>query len=85
VDADPPDVVMLDIGIPGLDGYQLARKICNRLTRRPLLAAVTGLPGLEDRSREEGFDRHFLKPADPAEVVTLLYSHVRRLAGGEGV
>jgi CheY-like chemotaxis protein len=83
VDADPPDVVFLDIGIPGLDGYQLAGKVCERLTRRPLLAAVTGIPGLEERSRAEGFDRHFLKPVDPAEVVTLLYAHAKRLAEGD--
>jgi len=43
--------------------------------------AITGMPGLEERSREEGFDRHFLKPADPGELVTLLYAQARKLAG----
>lgn len=72
-----PDAVLMDIGIPGLDGYRLARRVCDRLGYKPLLVAVTGYPGLEDRSRQEGFDRHFLKPADPAELVRLLGAHAR--------
>jgi two-component system OmpR family response regulator len=81
-DADPPDVILMDIGIPGLDGYTLARKLCNRLTRKPLLVAVTGLPDLEDRSKQEGFDHHFAKPVNPADLVVLLYAYAKRLAGG---
>jgi two-component system CheB/CheR fusion protein len=80
-DRDPPDVVFMDIGLLGTDGYRLARKICERLTCKPLLVAITGQPGLEERSRDEGFDRHFLKPADPGELVTLLYAHAKKLAG----
>jgi DNA-binding response OmpR family regulator len=72
-----PDVVLMDIGIPGLDGYRLARRVCDRLGYKPALVAVTGYPGLEDRSRQEGFDRHFLKPADPAELLGLLETHAR--------
>ena len=44
--------------------------------------AVTGQPGLEERSRDEGFDHHFLKPVEPASLVVLLYAHSNRLAGG---
>jgi signal transduction histidine kinase/DNA-binding response OmpR family regulator len=63
-----PEVVMLDIGLPGLDGYEVAR----RLRQRPgggalLLIALTGY-GQEDdqrRSREAGFDHHLVKPVDP--------------------
>lgn len=80
-DRHPPDVVFMDIGLLGTDGYRLARKVCDRLAYRPLLVAITGHPGLEQRSQDEGFDRHFLKPADPGELVTLLYNHAKRLAG----
>jgi DNA-binding response OmpR family regulator len=69
-----PDVILMDIGIPGLDGYRLARKLCGLLDRRPLLVAVTGCGGLEERSREEGFDHHFLKPADPQELLDVLHA-----------
>jgi PAS domain S-box-containing protein len=62
-----PDVVLLDLGLPGLDGYEVAR----RLRREPglggvLLVALTGY-GQEDdrrRTREAGFDHHLVKPAD---------------------
>jgi PAS domain S-box-containing protein len=60
-----PDLVLLDVGLPGMDGYE----VCRRLRRDPALqkaviAAVTGYGGEEDRrlSREAGFDRHLVKP-----------------------
>ena len=63
-----PDVVFLDIGMPGMDGYEVAR----RLRRVPggadaRLIAVTGFGRDEDRRRshEAGFDRHVTKPLDP--------------------
>jgi PAS domain S-box-containing protein len=70
-----PDAVILDIGLPGLDGYQVA----GRLREGPLgkdvvLIAATGY-GQEDdlrRSREAGFDRHLVKPIDPADLQRLL-------------
>jgi len=62
-----PDVALLDIGMPGLDGYEVAR----RIRARPwgagvVLIALTGWGEDEDRrrSREAGFDRHLLKPVD---------------------
>jgi DNA-binding response OmpR family regulator len=67
-----PDAVLMDIGIPGMDGYRLAGRLCEVLGRRPLLVAITGYGNLEDRSRQEGFDHHFLKPADPAALVAVL-------------
>src|SRR4051812_7689527 len=57
-DDDPPDVILMDIGLFGMDGYRLARNLCDRLAQRPLLVAVTGHAGLEERSKEEGFDHH---------------------------
>ena len=70
-----PDVVLMDIGIPGLDGYRLARRLCDLFDRRPVLVAVTGYGGLEDRSRREGFDHHVVKPADPSALLALLGAH----------
>lgn len=70
-----PDIALLDIGLPGLSGYDLAR----RLRELPdlsqvILVAVTGW-GQEDdrrRTRESGFDRHLVKPVDPGELRQLL-------------
>jgi CheY-like chemotaxis protein len=72
----PPDVVVMDLGWPGLDGYSLARAVENVSGRRPFMVAVTGHNGLEGRSRQEGFDGHFLKPVDPVELVDFLRDHV---------
>ena len=66
-----PRVVLLDIGMPGMNGYEVARRL-----REPdglpdaLLIAVTGWGQAADRrqSREAGFDHHLTKPADPAEL-----------------
>jgi CheY-like chemotaxis protein len=79
-----PDAVLMDIGIPGLDGYRLAGRLCDRLGYRPLLIAVTGYGDLEDRSRHEGFDHHFLKPADPAELARALAAGRSAPAGPTG-
>jgi CheY-like chemotaxis protein len=66
-----PDLVFVDIGMPGVDGYETARRIkANKDGRSPLLVAVTGLGQMEDRrrTREAGFDLHLTKPA-PIEAV----------------
>jgi signal transduction histidine kinase len=66
-----PQVVVLDIGLPGLDGYQIARQLRSDAgTRGALLIAVTGYGREEDRTRAAaaGFDCHFVKPADPIEI-----------------
>ena len=62
-----PDVVLLDIGMPGLDGYEVARRIrAQPWGATVVLVALTGWGQDEDRrrSREAGFDRHLLKPVD---------------------
>ena len=74
-EAHPPDVVLLDIGLPGMDGWQLARRL-GRLDapKRPLLVALTGHGDEEDvrRSRKAGIDVHLTKPADAAQLEALL-------------
>jgi two-component system CheB/CheR fusion protein len=72
-----PDVVLCDIGLPGLDGYGVARELrLNPTTARVRLLALTGYGQDEDlrRSREAGFDHHLIKPADPAVLSKLLSS-----------
>ncbi len=70
-----PDIVVLDIGMPRLDGYEAARRIRNQQwSRDKLLVAVTGW-GASDDSEEAtaaGFDCHFTKPLDPAELRRLV-------------
>ena len=70
-----PDAVLLDIGLPVLNGYDTARRIRDTLDRRkPLLIAITGWGQDEDhrRSRAAGFDHHFVKPVDPAALTAFL-------------
>src|SRR5919109_1383341 len=63
-----PHVIVLDIGLPGLDGYAVARQLRERGdTSHILLVALTGYGQREDRERAvaSGFDYHFVKPTDP--------------------
>ena len=76
-DAYDPAVVLLDIGMPGMDGYEVARRIrAGYPQRRPALVALTGWGQDEDRKRakEAGFDRHLIKPAEIAALQALLSS-----------
>ncbi|MBO0697720.1 MAG: response regulator [Zavarzinella sp.] len=83
--AEAPDVVLLDIGLPQMDGYQLAQRLCAVLRERPVLVAVTGYGHLEDRSRAEGFDYHFLKPVDPVDLERILADCAKSLGEGTPV
>jgi len=70
-----PDVIVLDIGLPRLNGYEAARRIRKRKGNgRPLLVALTGWGQDEDRdrSKEAGFDAHLVKPVDEAALRKLL-------------
>lgn len=72
-----PTVVLLDIGMPGLDGYEVARRIRQQSLGGDLvLVAMTGWGQAEDRRRSAaaGFNHHFVKPVDPAALEQLLES-----------
>jgi CheY-like chemotaxis protein len=74
-DAFQPDIVLLDIGMPRLDGYEAARRIRSMgWSRDSLLVAVTGWGRRDDgeEAAAAGFDRHFTKPLDPAELRKLV-------------
>jgi signal transduction histidine kinase len=70
-----PEVALLDIGMPGLDGYEVARRIRAAPWGRGLtLVAITGWGQESDRrrSQEAGFDSHLVKPVDPGQLSALL-------------
>lgn len=69
--ADPPDVVIVDIGLPGLDGYEVGRRLREALGDRVRLVALTGYSQPEDRRRvgAAGFDVHLVKPVVPADML----------------
>jgi CheY-like chemotaxis protein len=78
-----PDAAILDIGLPGMDGYELAAELRTRLgVRLPPLIALTGYAQSTDRERalQSGFRAHFAKPVDPKELIAALDS----LLPGEG-
>ncbi|MGO4479498.1 response regulator [Massilia sp. 2TAF26] len=79
--AAAPDAFILDIGMPGMDGYELAR----RLRAQPgcsgaLYVALTGYGQQGDRelSREAGFDHHFVKPVDAGRLLAVLRQRAPR-------
>lgn len=68
-------IVLLDIGLPGMDGYELCRHIRRRqASTQPLLVAITGYGQQHDRERvlAAGFDEHFLKPVNMPQLLQLL-------------
>ena len=70
-----PDVILMDIGMPNLDGYAAARKIRHETWgQKMLLVALTGWGQEEDRqkTRDAGFDHHLVKPANPVDIQQIL-------------
>jgi signal transduction histidine kinase/CheY-like chemotaxis protein len=69
-----PEVALVDIGLPLLDGYEVARRVRAALGREVYLIALTGYGQPHDHRRafEAGFDAHLVKPADPEELRQLL-------------
>lgn len=76
-----PDIVICDIAMPGMDGYEVARRLHTPSPgrRRPLLVALTGYGQDEDRNRafEAGFDHHFVKPANLVALRQLIDAEKR--------
>jgi PAS domain S-box-containing protein len=76
-----PEVAILDIGLPDIDGYELAGQIRDALGPTPItFVALTGYGQAEDRSRskEAGFDHHLVKPIEPKQLVRLLQGFMER-------
>jgi CheY-like chemotaxis protein len=70
-----PDVALVDVGMPGMDGYEFAGRVRSMPgVGRVLLVALTGYGGAENRRRvlEAGFDVHLVKPADLDQLENLL-------------
>jgi two-component system OmpR family response regulator len=73
--ASPPEVIFLDIGLPKMDGWEVARQIHEQAAiKRPFLVAVSGYGTEADRcrSKDAGIDLHLVKPVDPVELLKLL-------------
>ncbi|MFY9658675.1 MAG: PAS domain S-box protein [Methylocystis sp.] len=86
IDGFDPDLIFIDIGMPGVDGYETARQIRrSQAERRFLLVALTGWGQNEDRRRalDAGFDLHLTKPA-PIEALEALLARVRAPVGVDG-
>lgn len=80
----PPDAVLLDLVLPGMSGWELARLLrADPKLAGVLLAAVTGLsqPADLEQSRAAGLDCHLLKPVEPELLSQLLAAHAARRAG----
>jgi signal transduction histidine kinase/ActR/RegA family two-component response regulator len=83
--AEVPDVALFDIGMPLLNGYELARRLrANPATHDLMMVAITGWGQDADRerAREAGFDRHLVKPVEPGQLIDVLQACRPRAAGG---
>jgi len=83
-----PDVVLLDLGLPDMDGYETARRLRQQCApKQPVVAVVSGYGRQEDleRSRAEGIPCHFLKPVEPPFLLQWLAQTANQLRRGEPV
>jgi CheY-like chemotaxis protein len=79
-----PEVILLDIGLPGMSGYEVAKRLrAEPAAQNAIIAALTGYGQESDRKRsfEAGFDYHFTKPADPTTLEKLLAAPELRMQG----
>ena len=82
--AGDPDVVLLDLGLPGMSGYDVARQLTAcRPRKTPLVIALTGYGTENDRQRsaEAGIDLHLVKPVHPDELQAVLVRFQRAISG----
>jgi len=71
-----PDVVLLDLGLPGIDGWQVADLLkATQTEKKPLVVAITGYGSEADRDRSDqsGIDLHLVKPTEPEKLHALLH------------
>lgn len=69
------DVLLLDIGMPGMNGFEVAQKLRERYgSAKPTLIAITGRDSVADKSfaRSTGFDHHVTKPYEPRQLIALI-------------
>ena len=73
--SEPPDVVLVDIRLPGMDGWELVRRLrAGACGKQPVVVAVTGCGTEIDRRRsaDAGMDAHLVKPVDPVRLIGLM-------------
>jgi two-component system CheB/CheR fusion protein len=78
-----PQIVLLDVGMPGMDGYEIARRLrLDPETRGTILVAITGWGQSEDRRRsmDAGIDYHLVKPVEPATLQRLVNALKTKMA-----
>jgi DNA-binding response OmpR family regulator len=76
--SNSPDVILLDIGLPGMNGFQLAKGVrALDLKPRPLIIAYSGYSQNDDlaKGREAGFDYHFPKSVSPTTLLNIIEEH----------
>jgi two-component system, OmpR family, response regulator len=80
------DVLLLDIGMPGMSGFEVAQKLRERYgSAKPMLIAITGRDSAADKSfaRSTGFDHHLAKPYEPRQLLALIERLARPGAAGK--
>jgi PAS domain S-box-containing protein len=77
-----PDILLIDVGLPAMDGYEVARRIRAHRGHEPILVAITGYGQADDRRRalEAGFDAHLTKPVSPEHLADVLATLARERA-----
>jgi len=77
----PPDILITELTLPDLDGYELVRRVRARASAKPILVVVVSVRQLEEsQASPMPIDFHYLKPADPKVILTTLARFARALA-----
>jgi two-component system, sensor histidine kinase len=82
---NPPDVLIIDLGLPKKNGILVGEELIESLPDRPLVIAVTGYGDTTTRAlaEEAGFDHFLIKPADPFAIESLIEDHLKRRSGDD--
>ena len=82
---NPPDVAIVDIGLPKKNGILVGEELAESLPDRPLLIAITGYGDATTRAlaEEAGFDHFLTKPADPFAIEEFIEAHLKHRSGGD--